>query len=80
METSWTWSERVTARIRRAISESGFTEQYVGIHAGVPNSTLSNCLNGFRAFNLKQVERIADVLGISPDEFIDSRSHEDIAS
>lgn len=70
MATRKTWASRVALRVRRAIKDSDYTEEQVGIRAGIPNSTLSRCLNGHYPLNLLQLERIADVLQVPPSELL----------
>lgn len=70
MATRRTWASRVALLVRRAIKDAGYTEEQVGIQAGIPNSTLSRCLNGHYPLNLQQLERIADTIGVPPSNLV----------
>lgn len=70
MESRKTWASRVTLRVRKAIETSGYTEKYVGEQAGIPNATISRCLNGHYPLNLTQIERIAAVLRVDPRDLL----------
>lgn len=71
MKTTQPWVDQVTAGVRRAIKESGLTEEHVGREAGIPNATLSRCLNGHYPLNLLQLERMAAVIGCTPLRFLE---------
>lgn len=70
METSQTWSQKVTERVRSAIKDAGKTELYVGNEAGIPNATFSRRMNGHYPLTITDLEAIADVLGVHPGVFV----------
>ncbi|MFI6215682.1 helix-turn-helix domain-containing protein [Nocardia brasiliensis] len=70
MKTSQTWAEEVTARVRTAIDDAGKTGLQVSIETGIPDATLSRKLRALYPLSLTDIEKIADVLGVTPDEFM----------
>lgn len=64
------WSQRVSKRIRQAIDASDLTDYRVAVLTGIPNSTFDRRLDGHFPWNTDEIEKIAKVLKISPDDLM----------
>ena len=65
---------RVSARVAAQIKESGVTVVWLCERTGIPRSTLNRRLSGHSAFNLNEVDRIAEALRIDAAELLDPNS------
>lgn len=57
-------------KIRKLRSEKGFTQKEMASLTGIPHSTYSNYENNNREPSSEQLEKIANVLGISLEDLI----------
>jgi predicted transcriptional regulator len=71
MEQITPTAERVSARIAEQIKESGVTVVWLCNKTGIPRSTLNRRLDGHAAFNLNEVDRIAEALRVPASTLID---------
>lgn len=63
-------------KIEEAILKSGLTRTELCKRAGISRASLNSLLRGADA-KVSTIERIADILGVSPSEFFSSYSKED---
>lgn len=47
------------------MTEAGFSQQTLAIAVGISENSMSNKVNGRRAFTIPEAKRICDILGIS---------------
>lgn len=62
------FNERVADRIASRMREVGATQASVCAATGMHRSTLWRKLTGKRIFDLDEIERIADVLDVQPEQ------------
>lgn len=75
------WSQRVATRVRRAVLKSGFTPNRFADLAGIPKTTFNRRLDGVNPWDTEQLEAVAKVLGVEPNELIPApRTPKDEAS
>jgi len=59
-----TTCEKPSARVRRAVAESGLSNRALCLAAGLDQATLSRFMAGTRGISLATLDVLADVLGL----------------
>jgi hypothetical protein len=64
----------VTARVRKAVrdavKDSDLTEHKIATLAGIPKTTFGRRLDGVNPWDVAQIEAVARVIGVDPNELI----------
>lgn len=66
MEQLTPTAERVAAHVSAVIKDSGVTLVWLCERTGIPRVTLQRRLAGLSAFNLNELDRIAEALRVEP--------------
>ncbi|MFI7191409.1 helix-turn-helix domain-containing protein [Nocardia nova] len=64
------WSQRVATRVRRAVKDSGIAPYRFARLTGIPKTTFDRRLDGVNPWDTEELEAIAKVLGIEPNDLI----------
>lgn len=66
------WSQQVAARVHQAVKGSGLSNYAVAKNARIANATFDRLIHGVGAWDIEQLERIAQALDLNPNEFVPS--------
>ena len=72
MEQTTTTAETVAATVAAQIQSSGVTIVWLCEKTGIPRSTMNRRLSGHAAFNLNELDRIAQALRVTTRELLGS--------
>lgn len=68
------YSRRVAARIRAAIDDKELAYTTIGELAGIPKSTFERRIKGVNPFDTDEIDAVARVLKMTPEELVSGRS------
>lgn len=68
--TQLTPAERVAAEVRAALARQGKPSKYVGEVLGLTRSSVSRRLSGEIPFDVDELHKLADALGVSVATFL----------
>jgi hypothetical protein len=81
MEHESGYSQRVAARVREAIKDSGLSNARIAEQSGIAAVTFSRCFRGLAPWNTVQLGAIGDAIAVDPDTaFMMSRPKQAAAS
>lgn len=70
MESKSRWSLRVTARVRKALKDSGLTDTRIAELSGIPRTTFHRRVTGVDPWNTAQLEAVAKAIEVDPDTLL----------
>jgi len=70
MDNTTDTSRKVAAAVAEALATADISVLAAAERTGIPRSTLDRCLKGIRAFNIVELELVADLLGVGVERFI----------
>lgn len=68
------YSRRIAARVLAAIDEKNLAYTAVGEAAGIPKSTFERRIKGLNPFDTDEIDAVARVLGMAPEDLVAPRS------